>query len=111
MRDLNTARLNDLEIVLNDCQQRQYPFIFWDEKEVTGFNLSLLPVLRWDSLSRGWKSEGEPYTVDLNHPKAVKALKATILKYIIGVEGGNREVAFAITKTENSSITVQVYFQ
>jgi len=103
-----TIRNKDLEICLNDCQQKQRPFIFWDEKEVAGFDLNLLPVLA--EHPKDWVEIAPVYEVILI-PEGVKTFKS----YAGGVvavnqaDAGAKDVGFAILWRNEQEMAIQVY--
>jgi len=110
-----TIRNKDLEICLNDCQQRQYPFTFWDEEEVAGFDLGHLPTLAKEP-ARDWALKGEPIIVDLSKADSVRSFKAHAQKTIAEGHPDDTQIAFAITSDQEDRkggplVTIQTYFR
>ena len=107
MRDLKTIENQDLKSCLNDCQQRQYPFTFWDEKEVAGFNLGSLPRLTKESALK-WTPKGNPFSVELTDPDSVSAFKD---RARVSIEDTDKVVGFAITSIDGSRVEIQTYLK
>lgn len=120
MHALETIRNKDLEKVLNDCQVRQYPFTFWDEREIKNFDLGLLPTLT--KIQVGWKIQ-DTFTLDLDDPEHVTLARKTLDDWVTQYENKasidttrskewrveNFEVGFGIVKRTGNIVVVVIY--